>query len=134
MSDAILQDARVFPYQSYFDAVLLEAAVLAQGTGQLLVDSAAVPARDSNTRGFGLGLDPSSETPIAVSFKRYSGSASGAMLLRPGQIVFPFGREEAFAGFRWGLPFGWLGGGLAGLTVIQNAKAELAWSAVSPSS
>ena len=126
-----VQVSAVFPYQSYFDNTLLDTAVQLQGAGRSILDNAATPAKDSDVGGYGVALDPSSETPIAISFKSKQGSGtSAAVILRPGQSVFPFGRgaDDAFSGFRWGLPLGWLGGGLVTLTVLQSPRAEMEWA------
>ena len=126
-----VQVSAVFPYQSYFDNTLLDTAVQLQGAGRSILDNAATPAKDSDVGGYGVALDPSSETPIAISFKSKQGSGtSAAVILRPGQSVFPFGRgaNDAFSGFRWGLPLGWLGGGLVTLTVLQSPRAEMEWA------
>jgi len=130
MADSPIQLSSSFLYQSYFDVNAAEAAVLNQGSGQLVVNTRATPAQEYEASGYGVGLDPTSETPVAVEFKSPRGSGSASVLLRPGQVIFPFGREkgEEFAGFRWGLPYGWLGGGRAYLTVLRSPHAELGWN------
>jgi hypothetical protein len=131
MADNSFQVSAIFKYQSYFDDTLLEAAVLPQGTGQLIADSADAPAQDSDIKGYGIGLDPTAELPIAISFKM-GGKISAAQIMRPGQVVIPFGRTKAdeFDGFKWGIPTGWLGGGRATLTIIKSPRAELAWMGI----
>ena len=127
---APIQISHVFLYQSYFNSTLLETAVLPQGIGSAVLDSASTPAMDVNVSGFGVGLEPSSETPVAIAFKQnVGGNTSSAIVLRPGEVIFPYGRTpaDAFSGFRWGLPTGWLGGGRAGLVVFRSPRTEIAW-------
>ncbi len=67
---------------------------------------------------------------------RSSGAASQAIWLRPGQIYRPHGRQGNaqgnFSSFRFGLPFGWLGGGLATLYVLPSSDAKVDWTGESP--
>lgn len=120
---------RLFTYQSYFDDTLLEKAILAQAVNEPIVSSTA---KEENIGGYSFGLHPSSQTPVAIQ-TLVGGSAAGAqaVILRPGQIYRPSGRvgnkNGNFSGFTWGLPFGWLGGGLATLYVFPSSDADVAW-------
>lgn len=110
-----------FAYQSYFDSTLLQAAILSQPKNNPIVTP-----QESGLTGFGVGLHPSSETPIAIQFQT-NGAAGGSTvyLLKPGQTIWP--GSNSFSGFTWGLPFGWLGGGLATLLVFQTKEAVVEW-------
>jgi hypothetical protein len=129
LSPTIQRVAR-FTVQSFFDAALGPHAILVQPTNSAIVESTIT---DEQVAGYGVALHPSSETPVAIQF---SGStiagSSGALYLCPGQVLRPSGRRvaeaNAFAGFKWGLPFGWLGGGLANLVVLPSPDAEINFS------
>lgn len=119
--------SKVFPIQSFF-------VVATDGTQSVLASPQnaeiinVVPRSDS---GYSIGLAPWAQTPIALRFKigAQNGSSS-VIILKPGQIVRPQGRrgEPAnFNGFEYGLPFGWMGGGLAPLYIFPSAEAELKW-------
>lgn len=110
-----------FAYQSYFDSTLLQNAILSQPKNNPIVDPQL-----SGLTGFGVGLHPSSETPIAIQFQT-NGAAGGSTVyvLKPGQTIWP--GSNSFSGFTWGLPFGWLGGGLATLLVFQTKDAVVEW-------
>ncbi len=120
----------LFNYQSYFDSTLLQKALLLQSTNEPIVDSTKLRAEIG---GYSFGLHPSSQTPIAIQ-PRVGGSAAApqAVILHPGQIYRPHGRTHGnasgnFSGFDWGLPFGWLGGGVATLYVFPSSDADVAW-------
>lgn len=124
------QLSQLFDYQSYFDSTLLERALLEQRPNEQIVASTR---REEQIPGYALALHPSSQTPVAVSF-RVGGmpSSSGAIVLTPGQVVRPLGlppgaRNGNFSGFSWGLPYGWLGGGLATLVVLLSPDADVSW-------
>ena len=123
-----IQLSRLFDYQSYFDSTLLERAILLQSTNDPIVDS-----KREQTSGYAIGLHPSSQTPISVQFDVGGQQGSGApIILKPGQVVRPHGippgaKSGSFAGFRWGLPFGWLGGGLATVLVFQTPDSDVLW-------
>jgi hypothetical protein len=126
MDFGLTQISKDFAYQSYFDSTALEKAVLDQGSGGLITPSTFDEAENV---GYGLALRPESETPIAVEFK---GSKQKAIAtLKPGQVIFPFGHQpgDEFRGFSWGLPYGWLGGGLASLMVLGSPRARVQWPA-----
>ena len=120
-SGPVVQLQKVFPYQSYFSSTLLEKAILPQFTNEPIVRA----SRDDQigVSGFAAQLHPSSETPVAVQF--ITGSQQGesaTVILKPGQYIRP--SNGSFSGLRWGLPFGWLGGGVATLLVFRAPVAE----------
>ena len=125
------QISRQFAYQSYFDDTLLEAALLEQSANEPIVASTS---KEEQIPGYAIGLHPSSQTPVAIEF-RLGGqpSSSHAITLKPGQILRPHGHPRGggpgqFSGFRWGLPFGWLGGGMAHLLVFQTSDSDVLWA------
>lgn len=125
-------------YQSYFDSTVLEKAIREQQPTAQIVASTI---REEGVPGYAIGLHPSSETPIAVEFlgsldigprgTRGQPGASSTIILKPGEIMRPFGKPSdvpgAFYGFKWGLPFGWLGGGVATVVVFTTPDASVAW-------
>lgn len=121
-----VQVAATFLLQSYFSSSLYEKALQLQRPNELIVtDTLESP----DITGYGVGLHPSSETPVAVRFKgnRAGGAgASSVIYLKPGEIVKP--SDGPFSGFDWGLPFGWLGGGTANLIVFVTPDAWVDWS------
>ncbi len=132
--------SEVFPYQSYFDNTLLEKALLQQSANQLIVD-ATTPANGaitmmvkSNVAGYAVGLHPSSQTPVAVQPLLGGQTTSPQpVILKPGQIFRPHGKpipgvNGNFSGVNWGIPFGWLGGGMATLYIFSSPDADVAWS------
>jgi len=127
----VQQISRVFAYQSYFDNTLLETALLVQKPGEPIVTSTK---KEEQIPGYAIALHPSSQTPIALEFKvGAQGSSSQAITLKPGQLVRPHGllpgvKQGGFSGFAWGLPFGWLGGGLATILVFQTPDAYVHWT------
>lgn len=124
------QVTKIFPYQSYYDDTLLQTAVLSQPPNQPIIQSTlatqAIP-------GYAIGLSPDSDTPVAIRFNLGAQtSSSQTIILAPGQVVRPFGipvgaDRGAFSGFDWGLPFGWLGGGVATLLVFSTPDSDVAW-------
>lgn len=123
-----VQISGFFSYQSYFDDTLLQRAILSQAPNEPIVASTLTQL---NVNGYGLGLHPSSETPVAVRF--FAGGQQGASstyTLKPGQVIRPQGKglePGQFSGFEWGLPFGWLGGGNATIIVLRTADAKTDW-------
>jgi hypothetical protein len=115
-----------FLYQSYFDSTLLEKAVLDPGSNALIVPSTR---QEAENVGFGVALRPESETPIAIEFKSKTNAAKASAILKPGQVLFPNGHQpgDEFRGFSWGLPYGWLGGGLASLVILGSPRARVQW-------
>ena len=116
-----------FVMQSYFDSSILNGrgALLVQPVNEAIVPSTA---RDEFISGYGLGLHPASKCPVAVAFKAGAGGGSSTVVLTPGQIIRPGGGVPPFTSFRWGLPFGWLGGGTATLAVFRDPSASIYWT------
>ncbi len=128
----------LFPIQSYFNhtisiadptLALAAAGILTQSQNEPIVNSTLLK---SNTGGYSFGLHPSSQTPVAV--QPILGGQTGSpqtVILRPGQIYRPHGKPDGtpgfFSGFNWGIPFGWLGGGVATLYVFPSPDADVAW-------
>lgn len=117
-------------YQSYFSDSLGPQAILAQAPGEAIVSSTR---NTQQVTGYGVGLHPSSEAPIAIRF--FTGGqqgASAAYHVTPGQIMRPHGRpgeaSGCFSGFEFGLPFGWLGGGSVTLVVLRTPDAQVCWN------
>lgn len=133
-----IQISKLFDFQSYFDSTLLETAILQQDQNQPIVPSTL---KEVQLTGYAVGLHPSSQTPIALEFKVAGNSGnSNTYVLKPGQVVRPNGRRGSgagvpgdsgatgsFAGIRYGLPYGWLGGGLATLLIFQTPDAHVDW-------
>lgn len=118
---------RLYPYQSYFDSALLEKALQRQNPQDPI---ATLTKEDLQLTGYGIGLHPSSETPVAVQLRTGGKSAtSSPLVLKPGMVYFPSGTEKgyAFSGFTFGLPFGWLGGGMATLAIYQMPSSKSAY-------
>jgi len=120
---------RTFVPQSYFDSTQLQRALLQQPPGDPIVS-----AVEDQTPGYVVGLHPSSQTPITVQFMvGGQPTSSPPHTLKPGEVFRPFGlpkgmKSGSFSGVRWGLPYGWLGGGgLATLVVFQTPDADVAW-------
>ena len=108
----------VFPYQSWFDQTLLQNAIAQQPQNTPIVTFGS-PTGTVQQPGAALTLHPSSEVPVAVQVKGESGvGASPTIIIVPGQTVSPLGTNK-FRSLQWGLPFGWLGGGMATLLVSQ---------------
>jgi hypothetical protein len=130
MSSPAQQTSRLFAYQSYFDSTLLEKALLEQNKNVPIVTSTV---KEEQIAGYAVGLHPSSQTPVAIQFLAGGQpSTSQAVTLKPGEIIRPHGvgrgdRAGHFAGFRWGLPFGWLGGGMAHLKVFSSPDSDVLW-------
>lgn len=125
------QVSEVFNYQSYFDDTLLENALLPQPGGSPIVPSTL---KASTASGYAIGLHPSSQTPVAVVMQTGAQQgASQAFIMKPGDVIrpqgSPNGQPGSFGGFLWGLPFGWLGGGVATLVIMRTPDAEVFWTA-----
>jgi hypothetical protein len=119
--------SRLYPYQSYFDSALLEKAIVQQNPQDPI---ATLTKEDLQLPGYGIGLHPSSETPVAVQLRTGGKSAtSSPLVLKPGMVYFPSGTEKGygFSGFTFGLPFGWLGGGMATLVIYQMPSSKSAY-------
>jgi hypothetical protein len=110
---------KIFPIQSYLDNAAGAQALLlqARGAGIVLADQQA------DVKGTFVGLHPDSQTPIAFRPLTVDGRVGGqTIVLVPGQVM-----RLGINGFEWGLPYGWLGGGLATLVVANNEKAFVNW-------
>lgn len=129
----------IFALQSFMDSSF-EAftppaqAVLTQPTNVGFVQSTI---QEKQTPGFTVGLAPWSEFPLAVRFKS-SGIAgtSTPLVLRPGEVLIPHGgpagentdRLINFSALDFGLPFGWLGGGMGTLYIFKTPASIPLWN------
>ncbi|MHB8734276.1 MAG: hypothetical protein ACYC6M_03130 [Terriglobales bacterium] len=126
-NSAVLQVSHTFPWQSWFDSTKLEQAIAIQPSGTPIV----LP-QSSDYDGLSIICHRSSQTPIAVTMNASQGGSPTVYTLAPGQAIAPLGGNR-FRSFRYGLPYGWLGGGMAQLQVTQqvgeptfgDAKAEV---------
>lgn len=119
-----------FLYQSYFDDTLGPQALLSQAPGSPIVQSTLATQQ---VTGYAVGLHPSSECPVAISF--FTGGQQGGSSpyrLSPGEVIRPHGKpgdtSGSFSGFQFGLPFGWLGGGSVLLVVLRTPDARVLWN------
>jgi hypothetical protein len=112
----------VFDWQSFHDTTQLQQAIQTQRVSQLRI--LGTP-QDEQVSGVGFALHPSSECPVAVAPNLESAGGGTSIILKPGQVYYPGGE---FRSFKWGLPFGWLGGGLAQLYVICEKESGLFWT------
>jgi hypothetical protein len=105
-----------FPLQSYFDSTLLSAAIIpssANGNG-----IASSTLRNRPHEGIGIALLPTSQAPLAIVPTMESGASAGAaVVLKPGEVYYP---GAPFKALQYGLPFGWLGGGLVHLLILRE--------------
>lgn len=121
-----IQLATTFAYQSYLSSSLYQLAINLQRPNEPIVAGTLL---SEDIVGYGIGLHPSSETPVAIQFKGATTSGTGAsatIVLKPGEIVRP--ADGAFSGFSWGMPYGWLGGGEANLIIFVTPEAWVDWS------
>lgn len=123
--------SETFAYQSYFSDTLMERALFRQNPNEPIVESTL--SEPVEAAGYGLALHPSSDTPVGVVFE--TGAQQGrsqVYRMKPGEVVRPQGTKDGqpgfFTGFRWGLPFGWLGGGAATLVVLRSPDARVEWA------
>lgn len=104
-----------FAFQSFYSSTLIERAILAQNIAEPIVPSTI---NVENTAGYGVALYPSSESPIAVQLLLGGGkSGSSTIILKPGDAYVS---QQKFDAIRWGMPFGWLGGGAVQLRILQE--------------
>lgn len=113
---AVSQVPVAVTFQSYFDNTLLQKAILEQPANELIVPSTKKEYQGS---GYAVALAATSDFPVTLKFQ--GGRDSGHYILRPGEVVTP----GPFEGFTYGLPFGWLGGGLALLKIAHAADVRL---------
>ena len=121
-----------YPLQSYYDAAAevttpRSMAVLNQPVNEAIVKSTRKAA--DNQSGYAIALSPDSETPMAFEFEFGEEGATAAVVVRPGETHVPNGGKP-FKGFSYGLPFGWLGGGVANFQVFKSPDARLDFSSV----
>ncbi len=130
-SKAAIQVLRkLYPFQSFHSADF-QRALLAQQQNQPIVQSTLDEYTGS---GYAVGLSPMSQTPVAIAFSGTGSQAGSATyILKPGMTVRPVGSVPggvSFASFKYGLPFGWLGGGAAFLFVHKTPDADTGkWNA-----
>ncbi len=115
----IAQYVESFLFQSYFSGGDGAGAILDSPPNEVIIPSTR---KTVDVGGYGVALDPASETPVAVEFIAQGIGVAGALVLKPGQTVRP---GFPFTGLRWGLPKGWLGGGLAVLNVLRAPDADV---------
>lgn len=130
-----------FPLQSYLDSSFespaagpVGQAVSDQPTNTGFVQSTI---KEKQSTGYAVGLAPWSEAPCAIQFLASGkGGNSNSLVLRPGEVMTPHGAPDTlaadnkinFSGIRYGLPFGWLGGGQVTLYVFKTPGSIPDWS------
>lgn len=126
---ATTQISKTYPAQSYCDSTLLHRAIRTQSPNEPIVRDTLAEYQGI---GFAVGLHPSSQTPVAIEFAGGGRSGSSIYTLVPGQVIRPTGlmpqNRGGFTSFKYGLPFGWLGGGVATLLVFQTPDAAANWT------
>lgn len=117
-----------FTFQSFFDSTLQLQAIQPQSQALIASETlVSVPIP-----GLGLGLHPDSQTPVAVQFQTGTGSSdSPVYFLTPGEQVWPQ-MTTPFKGLNVGLPFGWLGGGVAQLVIFKTPDSKVFWTTERP--
>lgn len=110
----------LFPLQSFFDNTQLNQALIAQDTNSPIVDE----IDGVSVAGRTIGLHPDSQCPVAVRLKSKSGQV--VVTLTPGQVIHG-AIPDGFTALDWGMPFGWLGGGLAKLVIADSDDALIHW-------
>lgn len=131
------QVTKIFPMQSYFDSSFEAftpnpaSALLEQPTNSGIIQSTL---QDKNqVEAYAVGLAPWSEAPVAVAMQTQdAGGLSSPLILRPGEVFAPSGLTKgntfrSFQGVIWGLPFGWLGGGLVSLFFFKSPDSLPKW-------
>ncbi len=118
----------VFPLQSFFHSTQLQNGLAVQDPNDPIVAS----TRNSRQiKGRMVGLHPASQTPVALRIMtRGDSSGSDLLVMSPGQVLRV--KAHGFYGIEWGLPFGWLGGGLAQLVFADNEDAFVSWPKTRP--
>ena len=113
-----------FPLQSGYSTALLQGQILPQQSSANGIDPST--ENPQQIAGVGFALSPYSETPVAVLPDIVGGASNGAAtMLKPGQVFYPGG---TFRSFRFGLPYGWLGGGLANMLVLREHVGYAFWT------
>lgn len=105
-------------------------AILPQPVNQPIVPSTLQTKQNT---GYAIALTPDAECPVAVIFKAGGTRLTSTPIrLLPGQIIRPHGlprtsdaESGSFSGFDFGLPFGWLGGGIGRLIVFKTEDSML---------
>ena len=122
---AAIEQPALFNYQSYFDSVLQEKAILAQPPNLPIVPSTLTKL---DVACYGVAALPTNQCPIAVRFKGGGASHGGSQVyrLKPGETLLPNDRSQ-FSGLEWGLPFGWLGGGVAAIRIFRAEDSTVVW-------
>ena len=119
---------KVFDFQSYFDTTQLQNALLPQLPTEPIVQSSIGNDGNQQLRAWGFGNHPASQVPIAIQPLLADGKSGGpTLVLKPGEVAHT-GSKHPFAGFTWGLPFGWLGGGAAQLLAFQTQETVQSWN------
>lgn len=136
-SGAPQQITKVFPFQSYFDSAYEAltpnpgSALLEQPPNSGIIQSTV---QKNQTEAYAVGLAPWSEAPVAIQMQTAdAGGFSTPLILRPGEVLAPAGLAQGeqfrnFRGFEWGLPFGWLGGGLVSLFLFKSPDSLPNWT------
>ncbi len=131
------QFTKIFPFQSYFDSQFETltppaSALLPQPPNSGIIQSTL---QDKNqTEAHAIALAPWSEAPIAVQMQVVeNGGLCSPLILRPGEVLAPagFAKGEKYRNFRgliWGLPFGWLGGGLVSVFLCKSPESTPKWT------
>ena len=118
----------IFPLQSYLSSTLLQNALAVQDPNDPIV---AATKNTRQVKGRLVGLHPASETPITIRLNpRGDSSGVDTITMSPGQVMRV--KANGFYGIEWGLPFGWLGGGLAQLVFSDSEDTYVAWPEVRP--
>lgn len=110
---------KIFPIQSYLSNADGAQGLLTQARGNNIVAA----DRQVDVKGSFIGLSPNSQTPVAFRPLHVDKRVAGQIItLIPGQVM-----RLDINGFEWGIPFGWLGGGLATLIVADNDQPFINW-------
>jgi hypothetical protein len=121
-SGAAFALAENFIFQSYFDSTLLEKALVPNNLNGNGIASSTLVKRPVS--GVGILLLPMSQTPVAVLPVSASGNAAtqSAVVLKPGEVYYP---GTAFTALEYGVPYGWLGGGVAYIVVLKDMLGDV---------
>lgn len=112
---------KTFQYQSFFDSGFLERAILSQPPEPIIPST----KQSEDTAGYGIAIYPASESPVAVQIMLGGGRSGGTpFIMRPGEV---YRSSQPFDGIRYGLPYGWLGGGTVQLRVLQGQHDDVSF-------